>query len=77
MLEFIFERFEMLSNGSNLHWKALNPFQMVRICNRMLQIPFEWIEFAFECFESHLKGSNSDSNASNPFRNVKICIGML
>ena len=50
---------------------------MVRICIRMLRIPFEWFEFAFECFESLSKGSNLHSNASNPFRIVRICIRML
>jgi len=56
---------------------ASNPFRMVRICIRMLRIPFEWFEFAFECFESFSKGSNLHSNASNPFRMVRICIRML
>ena len=61
-LEFAFECFESLSNGSNFHSNASNPFKngsnlhsndsnpyrMVRICIRMLRIPFEWLEFAFD-----------------------------
>ena len=70
MLRIFFERFESLSNGSNLHSNASNPFQMVRISIRMLRIPFEymiqisiripleWFEFALECFESILNGYN-------------------
>ena len=59
-LEFAFQRFESLSNGSNLHSNASNIFRMVRICIRMLQIPFEWLEFELECFELV-------SNSSIPF----------
>ena len=43
---------------------------MVRICIRMLQIPFEGFDFGFECFKSL-------SNDSNPFRMVRIFIQML
>ena len=43
-LEFALEWFESILNGSNLDSKASNPFQMVRICIRMPQIPFEWFE---------------------------------
>ena len=50
---------------------------MVRICIRMLQIPFEWFEFAFECFQSISNGLNLHSNASNLVRKVRICIRML
>ena len=35
-LEFALQYYESLSNASNLHLKALNPFRMVRICIRML-----------------------------------------
>ena len=68
-LEFALEWFESILNGSNLDSKALNPFQMVRICIRMpnpfrmvrnwirkLRIPFESFEFEVECFESLLNG---------------------
>ena len=69
-LEFVVERFKTLSNGSNLHSNALNPFGMVTICIRMLRIPFqmnrtwirmlrisfEWLEFALEFFEFLLNG---------------------
>ena len=51
LFEFAFECFESLSNGSNLHSKASNPFQTVRIWMQMLRIPFKWFEFGFECFE--------------------------
>ena len=47
---------------------------MVRICIRMLRIPFDWFEFAFECFKSLSNGSNVHSNGSNPFRKIRICI---
>ena len=47
---------------------------MVRICIRMLQIPFEWLEFAFECSESLSNSLKLHSNASNPFRVVQISI---
>ena len=70
-LEFVFRRFESLSNVSNLHSNALNVFRMVRICIQMIQITFELFEFAFECFESLSNGSNLNSNASNPFRMVR------
>ena len=43
---------------------------MVRICIRILEIPFEWLEFELESLELL-------SNASNPFRTVRICIQML
>ena len=59
-LEFAFQRFQSLSNGSNLNSNASNFFQMVRICIRTLRIPFEWLEFQLECFELL-------SNASIPF----------
>ena len=80
--EFGCECFESLSNGSNLH---SNPFQMVRICIRILRISFEgfdfafecfkfvqWFRFSFECFEPLLNGSNLDANASTPFQMVWI-----
>ena len=67
---FAFECFESLSNGSNLHSNASNPFRMVRICIRMLRISLEGFQFAFECFEFGV-------NASNPFRMVRICIRMV
>ena len=51
-LEFAFECFKSLSNGSNLNSNASNLFRMAQICIRMLRNPFEWFEFAFECFES-------------------------
>ena len=69
-LEFVLECFETLSNGSNLHLNALNPFRMARICIRMPPI-------TFECFESHSNGSNLYSNASNPIRMIRISIRML
>ena len=66
-LEFAFQCFESLSNGSNLLSNASNLFRMVRIgfeyieslsnaSNpfRIVRIPFEWFEFAFECFESRV-----------------------
>ena len=84
-VEFGLERFESLSNGSNLHLNASNLFQMVRI---WIRIPFESFEFAFKCFESlsnssnlgcnslnfDSKGWNLDLNALNPFQMVQICI---
>ena len=69
--EFTFERFESLSNGSNLDLNASNPFGMVRIYIRMFRIPFEWLEFGFECFKSHL---NFHSNTSNLVRMIRIGI---
>ena len=54
LLEFAFECFESLSNGSNFI--------------RMLRNPFEWFEFAFQCFEFLSNGSNLHSNGSNNFR---------
>ena len=80
-VEFAFECFEPLSNlhlnPSNpfrtfriYNSNGSNPFRMVRVCIRMLRIPFEWFEFAFE-------GSNLRSNASNPFQMVWIWILML
>ena len=77
MLLILFECFESLSNRSNLHSNASNPFQMVRISIRMLRIPFEWLEFPFECFKSLSNGWNLHSNASNPFRVVLFSIRML
>ena len=44
-----------------------NPFRMVRIWIRILQIPSERFEYEFEFLESRSKGSNLDSNASNAF----------
>ena len=68
-LEFDFECFESLSIGLNLDSNASNPFLMVRIWIRMLQIlfewfevGFEWLEFGFERFESLSNGSNLHSN---------------
>ena len=72
--KFAFERFESLSNCSNLHSNASNPFRMVRICILMVRIPFEGLVFAFERFESDSNISNLHSNASNPFRMVQILI---
>ena len=63
--------FEWLKFASN----ALNPFRMVRIFNRILRIPIEWLEF--ECFELRWKDSNLDSNAPNLVQMVTICIRML
>ena len=54
--EFEFERFKSLSNGSNLHFNASNPFRMVRISIRMLPVPFEWFGFAVEWFEFRSNG---------------------
>ena len=48
LLEFAFEYFESLSNGSNLRLNALKPFRMVRICIRTFRIPIEWLEFTLE-----------------------------
>ena len=50
---------------------------MVRICIRLLQVPFELFKFTFECFESLLNGSNLHSNASNSFRKIRIYIQMF
>ena len=82
-LDFAFESFESLSNGSNLHLNASNPFRMVRIwirmiritriCIRMVWMPFQWLEFVFKS----LKSFESLSNASNPFQMVRIWIRML
>ena len=72
LLEFAFQRFESLSNGSNLHSNASNIFRMVRIYIQMIRITFELFEFAFEYFESLSNGSNFHMNASNPFRMVRI-----
>ena len=83
-LEFEFENFEALSNGSNLHSNASNPFQVVRICIRMPRMPFERIEIGFqnfkslsndsnfvvEGFESLSNCSNLHWNGSNPFEKV-------
>ena len=78
MHQILFEWYEFafksVSNGSNLHSNALNPFQVVRICIRMLRIPFKWLEFAFERFEPLSNGSNLHSNALNPVRKIRICI---
>ena len=75
VIEFVFQCVELGSNGSNLHWNALNPFRMVRIhirmrrisfegfefiCIGMLLIRFEWLEL--ECFEFCSIGSNLHSN---------------
>ena len=49
-----------------MHSNALNPFQMVQICIRMLGIPFEWYKFAFEGLDSLSNGSNLYSIASSP-----------
>ena len=57
-LEFAFECFESLSNGYHLHLNASNPFRVVQMWIRILQIPFEWLEFAFERFKSLSNGSN-------------------
>ena len=80
--EFAFECFESLSKGSkldlkaynclNLESKALSPFRMIKICIRMLRIPFEWLEFAFECLESLWKDLILDLKGSNPFRMIRI-----
>ena len=43
---------------------------MLRICIRMLRIPFEWYEFVFKSFQSFLNDSNFHSNASNLSRMV-------
>ena len=45
---------------------------MVRICIRIVRIPFECFELAFQLFKSLTNGSNLHSNASNPFRMVQI-----
>ena len=73
-LEFPFECFESLSNGSNIHSNASNLVQMVRIWIGMLQlqIAFEWFKYAFECFKSGLKSVNLHSNASTPYQMVRI-----
>ena len=55
-LQFGFEWFKSLSNSSNLHLNASNPFQMVGIWIQMLRILFKWSEFGFECFESLSNG---------------------
>ena len=85
--EFAFKCFKSHWSGLNLHSKAsksfesrsngLNRVKVVRICNRMFRIPFEWFEFAFEYFESPSNGSNLHSNASNPIGVVWICIRRL
>ena len=49
--EFEFKCFETLSDGYNSHLNASNPFRMVLILIRILQVYFEWLEFAFECFK--------------------------
>ena len=67
-LEFAFECFETLTNGSNLHSNDSNPYRMFRICITILRITFESLEFAFECFESLSNASIFHSNASNPFK---------
>ena len=78
IVEFAFECYESLSNVLNLHSNASNPFRMVRMCMRMLRIPFEQLEFAlewfgslewfevgFESFESISNGLNLVSKAWN------------
>ena len=76
-VEFGLERFESLSNGSNLHSNASNLFRMVRIWIRVLQIPFESFEFAFECFKSLLNGLNLGCNIWILIPKVGIWIWML
>ena len=75
--KFAFKCFESLSSGSNLHSNASNAFRVVRICIRLLGIPFKQFEYAFECFECLANGLNLHSNASNPFWVVRIYIRML
>ena len=50
---------------------------MLRICIKMVRIPFEWLEFAFERFIFLSNDSNLDSNSSNLVRSVQIWIRML
>ena len=87
-LEFELECFETLSTGSNFHLNASNPFQMARICIRMLAITFECFPMqirtvqkifkAFKCkfepFERDLKHSNGNSNHSKGIRRIWIQI---
>ena len=84
----MFECFDSDLNGSNLHSNASNPFRMVGICIRMLQIHFKFafeclesllngLNFAFECFESLLNDLNSHSKASISFQMVRIWIRVL
>ena len=74
--KFAFEWFEFLSNGSNLHWNASNPFLKVQICIRMLRIPFDCSNLHSNA-SNPFDGSNLHSNASNPFQTVRICVWML
>ena len=88
--ELAFECFESLSSGSYLDSNASNPFQIFRICIRMLPIPsvesrskgsnlilFEWLQFAYEWLESLFNGYNMHLNASNLVQRVRITIRML
>ena len=82
-LEFGFECFESLSNGSNLHSNASNPFEWFEFgfecfeSFQMVRIPFEWLEFGFDFFEPRLKDSNLHSNAQNLVQMVRLLIQML
>ena len=77
-LEFGFECFESLSNGSNLHSNASKWLEW-------LDFPFESLsngfKYKFEPFESDLKHSNAKSNHSHQIRNIQmqiqtICMGV-
>ena len=86
-LEFGFECFESLSNGSNLHSNASNPFKWFEFgfecfeSFQMVWIPFEWLEFGFECFELACECYqcllNLHSISSNLIWRIRICIRML
>ena len=76
-LEFAFECFESLSNGSNLILNATNPSRMVGIWIRMFRIPFESFEFAFEMLLIPFELFEFDFECCESFRMVTICLRTL
>ena len=67
LLKVVFECFETVSNGSNLHSNALKPFRKGLNLHSNASNHFPMLRIPFECLESLLNPSNLHSNASNPF----------
>ena len=67
-----YECFGSLSNGYNLHLNVSNHVRYVRICIRIVRIPFEWSEFAVSNFVRMVQICCLES-----LLNVRICIQML
>jgi len=67
-LEFAFEHFESLSNGSNLHSNASNPFEYFKFSFEC----FEWLEFAFECFNPFRRVKICNWMLRIPFRGLEF-----